>query len=401
MLRPSAACAVLAGALAFVSLAPSARASNCAATPVSVDFESGECISVVDRTAGTTVHLAYTHPPEQLAMIQPGWEQWIHFYAFSVRPSTLPLWLSQQQVDDATALFMGSDCEVGVVPDEQILEKNAELAGTFYALGDPVPVTAEQAAMGFDWDPAALPEGTYLIFAYVDAGRFNTWFGFPGAFKVVDGPDPDAAGPSLYIQDLSLGTTYFPGQKYQVKVCTDSMDGSTLDLSWETSVLPGEEPLSGIVAACLPVEDPVTNVPFVLPQETASAQVRFVGTLTDPMGRTHETFSAFRLIGPSTAECLDPDVPIKPSHCSDFTPADPEDGQPDDRCETGGTTGTTGGSVGGSDGSGGTDTAGTNDGDGAGCGCRTGGGPMAWAILLLPLLVRRRRALNGRSPHLV
>ncbi len=379
----------IAAATTLVAAPLAARASNCAATPVGVDFESADCITVVDKTAAPTVHIAYSHPPEQLAMIQPGWEQSLHFYAFSARPSVLPLWLSQAQVDDATTLFMGSDCEVGVVPDEQILEKNQDLAGTWYALGDPLPVTADQATAGFDFDTSQLPDGTYLLYAYVDAGRFNAWFPFPGAFKIVSGPDPDAAPPSLYIVDLGFGTTYYPSQRYQVKVCTNAPAGSTLDLSWQTSVLPGEEPMEGLVAACYPASEPVINIPFVWPQSVAEAQVRFFGRIEDPMGRSHETFSAYRLVGPSTADCLDPNVPFKPTFCDMFTPAAPGDEAPDDRCGSGSTGGDTAG-TGGTTAS----SAGNEDGGAAGCGCRTGRGPAAPArlltILVLGGLVRRR-----------
>ncbi len=369
-----------------------ASASNCAVVSALVEFREVPCVQVIDRSVDPVLHLTFGYEQTSYDAKPPESVQSVHVFAVTERMAQAPPWLSEQQVADAVALFTGSDCEPVMVQDAEILEKNQELAGTWFRLNEtPIPVAGPEETV--DLDLASLPVGTYMLYAYTQSERFSAWAILQGVIKVVDGPEPADFGPSLFIRDPVLGP--FPGQEYDVIACVDGMSGLELDVEWTLSS-PGAEEDWTPVAACLPVETGEIPLPFILPQEVADLQVRFRGKVVDPTGREHHAITNHRVVGKGTQTCID-DF-IKPDWCADWVQGDP-DSLPDNvLCEgTGGETDgamTDGGSSStGSDTTGSSGTTGNMNGGGGDCACRGGAsspGFMGLSVLAWGFVRRRR-----------
>ena len=382
--------AATAVSLTFLLLAGAptlAVASNCAPAPAIPDFGDPPCMTLVDRSADATVHVSYSYDPVALGMIPPDMGQSLYLVAFSERPATLPFWLTWDQVKAAQATYSG-DCTVLDPDPELVLETSTELAGKWTMLTPtPLEISAAQADMGFDWDTTGLEPGMYHLYGYADAGRFNVWNLYPGAFMVVDDPTPNTDGPiGLFLRDLPFDQM-FPGQEYNLQACAFTPAGSELDLEWALSTF-GEELTWNPMQGCFPTDGGDFQIPFLLPFETADDSVQFRGVLRDPMGREVRHFTSFKLMGP---DCVTP-IAVPPA-CESFVEGDAS-AFPRDMC--GGGSGTDGGTTGGTAGGSGTDTSSgqdTDGGKGGGCACRagSGGAPGGAALGLLLLAWGRRR----------
>ena len=366
--------AALALATALAATLPDrAQAANCAPTPVTPEFDDLPCMTVVDRSTDPTLTLAYSYDPGLVQMAALGGAQTLSLIAFRSRPRRLPTWLSTDLYQAQKDAYSGGECDIPDAGPEDILETSVELAGEWTLLTPtPLAVTVEQAAAGFTWDTTGMDPGTYHLFAFTDAGRFPAWTIVRGGFTVADDPtDAAASPPGVFLLD-PVGLSPIPGQEYGLRGCAFAMPGSELDVEWATSAPTPQEQLWHFIATCLPLEGESIRVPYLLPEETAGAQVQFRATVRDPVGREDSTFTLFSLV----AESCTTSTPGP--HCDGFEPGDPSS-FPDDRCVD--PTETTGAGAGG------------NLTGGCGCVAHPTPGDRLW--LLLPLLARRRRRPVG------
>lgn len=344
-----------------------ARAADCAPTPVTPQFEDVPCMTIVERSSVAEITLRYSYDPALVQMAILGSPQTVSFVAFRTRPSNLPTWLSTAQYEAQKVDAEGGECGLEDPAPEDILDTNLDLAGEWTLLTPtPLPVTPEQAAEGFTWDTTGMDPGTYHIFAHTDAGRYPAWTALRGGITIVDDlQDTAAVPPGLFLLD-PVGLGRIPGQVYSLRGCVFAMPGSQLDVDWSRPPSPEQERVWTPAAACLPVEDELVRIPYLVPEELAGQWIQLRGTLRDPTGRETSTFTIF---SPVTESC----TAMPPGdHCEAFEPGDPSQ-FPDDRCE---------------EASGGDDLE--------GCGCTGSAGPTGWPGLLGLIAFVRRRRRHGR-----
>jgi MYXO-CTERM domain-containing protein len=370
-----------------------AAASNGTKPRIPVDWTGAPCMTIVDRSAETLLHLPYAVSQDDNENFTPDevsdsrTHQFFALCRARDPQSFLPRWITQADVDRAA--MVGAAPEM--VDPEDLFETSSEWADCWYRINaddDRHPITMAVAAQGVDWDTAPVPAGTYVVEGYTWEPALNIWSGRPGVVKVVDDPDPAASGPALAIENTE--EVLNKNEPVTIHGCVSAMEGSTVTGYWglaepEVAWVPfiEDEPVSGSAFA----------LDFLPPEALAGESSMIRVDITDPMGRSYTHYMRELVIvlgteGPGS--CMDEGGGfIGGADCGD--------------------TGTGGGSGGSEAGSAGDDTAGPDDGtssgpvgqdggsdgsSGEGCSCHATGGPapLGAGLLLVGLVGLRRRA---------
>lgn len=272
-------------------LAPSvAQAANGLRPRTPAVFPSLPCMQTI--APGEVLHIEYSVPyddvdltPDELPDSRR--HQWLAFsqqrYDFK-----FPVWVSQSDFDRADA---NGDITLDFGPDDILESSSLWPAGTWLRItpDDPrLPITAEQAAMGVDWDTTGVAPGTWLVAAYTWEPENNLWSPRFGAVRIEDPADPEAAGPTVFLpRDDGLFATR--GEPLVLSGCVETPAGSTLTASWGT--IEGiDEPEWIPFIEDQPVESGELSLEFVAPAETGiTVKVRV--EVTDPAGRSFVVFT--------------------------------------------------------------------------------------------------------------
>lgn len=369
--------------------APVASASNGTKPRIPVDWSGAACMTIVDRSVETTVHLDYTISQEDTELTADEVEdsRTHQFFGFcrAHDPQTyLPGWITQSDIERAQL--------VGAAPDEveaeDILEANADWSECYTRINaddDRRPITFEAADAGVDWDTTDLAAGTYTVEGYTWEPPISIWSLYHGVIKVVDSPALEASGPAHAITNTEAVINR--NETVTLEGCVSAMEGSTLTAYWalaqpevEWQLFIEDDPISGDSYA----------VEFAPPEEAAGETLIMRVDVTDPMGRTYTNYMRELVIvlgtdGPGQCEGMGF---IGGAGCEGDTGTDETAG---DDAESSATSDASAGE----DTSAGT-TPGQDGGDDAspgGCGCQSSSTPTPWALGLLGfvLFARRRR----------
>lgn len=371
--------------------ASTANAGNGTKPRILVDWTGAPCMTIVDRSADSTVHLDYAVPMEDTDLTADEVDDSRRHQFFGLcqahHPQIfLPRWITQADIDRAAL--------VGAAPDdidpEDIFESSTLWSGCFERINaddDRYPITFAAAAAGVEWDTAAVPAGTYIVEAYTWEPAINVWSPRPGVVKVVDDPDPDQSGPALAINNTE--EVINKNESVLIEGCVSAMDGATVsgywgladsDVTWEPFI--ENDPVSGDGFA----------IEFMPPESLTGDSAMIRVDVTDPMGRTYTNYMRDLVIvlGTDGPSCEDGGF-IGGSDCPDS----------DSSGDAGETTATSGdGASGSTSASDGDTTVGLDDDDGGkkGCGCRSTGpaSPAGAGLLVLGLWALRRRRAPGR-----
>lgn len=373
-----------------------AAASNGTKPRIPVDWTGAPCMTVVDRSVGTSIHFTYSVSQDDTELTPDEVEdsRTHQFFAFCRArdpQSFLPRWIVQDDIDRAAMLGSAPN----MVDPEDIMESSTVWDGCWYRItadDDRRPITLAAAMAGVDWDTAAVPAGTYVVEGYTFEPALNIWSLRPGVVKVVDDPDPAASAPALAIDNTEEVVN--KNEPVTFTGCVSAMEGSTITAYWGLSE--AEVQWQPFVE-----DDPVVGETFAVelmpPEELSGESAMIRIDVSDPMGRSYTNYMRELVIvlgteGPGS--CSEGGGFIGNAGCGD---SGDSGGSGDDTAgATGsdddtGESGATGGGPGGQDG-------GDDDG-GTGCGCRASGtgGPVGAGLLLLGLwALRRRRASAGR-----
>lgn len=371
-----------------------AAASNGTKPRIPVDWTGAPCMTVVDRSADTVLHLPYAVSTDDVDLTPDEVEdsRTHQFFAFcrARDPQTfLPRWITQSDIDRAAAVGAAPD----MIDPEDVFETSTEWEGCWYRINADdarVPITMAQAAMGMDWDTAAVPAGTYVVEGYTWEPALNIWSMRPGVVKVVDDPDLASSGPALAIENTE--EVLNKNEPVSIHGCLSAMEGSTITAYWgraepEVSWVPfiEGEPVTGESFA----------VEFLPPEDLAGESAMIRVDVTDPMDRSYTHYMRELVIvlgteGPGS--CMDGGGFIGGAGCDGSSSGE---GSGDSGAGSG--TDETAGEGSGTTGSGPVGQDGGDTGGGEGCSCRTqrSGAPVGAGLLLLALVGLRRRVRRG------
>lgn len=246
------------------------------------------CVQTVEM--GEVLHIDYGVPMDDVDLTDdelPDSRQ-LQFFAFArqrfdFRP---PFWINQSDYDRAR-----ENGDVAQYEGFPILESDPQWpAGTWMRITPDdarVPITMEQAAKGVDWDTTGTPPGTWVVAAYTWEPEQNLWSHRFGAVRVVDPADPDATGPTVFLQ-FESGPVANEGEPYAPSGCIEAPEGSVLTASWGRAG--GMEPQWVPFAEDVPVTTGPLDLEFVAPAE-AVGSVKLRVEITDPEGRSYTAYS--------------------------------------------------------------------------------------------------------------
>jgi hypothetical protein len=372
---------------ALVVLAPTTTwAANQMRPRTAAIFEDTPCIMTVDKAVDDPrLHFEYAVGFDDIDLTEEELldSRTMQFLAFAEQRwnFALPNWINQSDFDRAEA---NGDI-TGMIPytDDDILEKTTLWSPDAWVRITPddarVPITMDQAAMGFDWDITDVHVGSWMIAAYTFEPELNKWSVRQGAVRIEDSSTPDAQpGPTVFLQDAEsqLAEVDVP---YAVTGCIHAEAGSTYTASYG--------PIEGIGE---PMWMPfVTNASVVngelaldfVPDEMANdSSIKVRVEVTEPSG------GSFTAYNPQPIEVTCPDCG---ESSGGETTGDPTDTSTSDDGDT-------------------TPQGEDDEGGGFGFGCRAGS-PTPPAAMLLLLLVglglvnpaRRRSSATrgGRRPR--
>jgi MYXO-CTERM domain-containing protein len=246
------------------------------------------CMTIVDLPAAEPLHFDYAVAQDDLG---PKTEDEVddsrthQFLAFARHPRTgtaLPPWLGRGDVDRA------ADEDPNLVPEDvladEVLEDHPEWSGSEWtkitADDERVPISMEQAAMGFAWDLDGAEPGVWIVAGYTFEPVASLWSLRPGVVKLRSAElDPPAAAIDA-LEDVLDGT-----EPITVTGCVDAVEGSTLELAWGEEMAPTVEPQWRTVVEDAPVEGDAFALSFDAPPEADGAIVRFRVRVRDPQDR--------------------------------------------------------------------------------------------------------------------
>jgi MYXO-CTERM domain-containing protein len=249
-------------------------------------FSNVPCVETVAR--GEVLHIEYTVPNDdtELTADELPDSRRHQFLAFSRQrfDFAFPIWVSQADFDRAEA---NGDVTRPFGPDDILETSSLWPPATWLRItpDDPrLSITAEQAAMGVDWDTTDVAPGTWLVAAYTWEPENNLWSPRLGAVRVEDPGDPDATGPTVFLPRED-GLVADRGQPLSLSGCVQAPAGSTITAAWGT--LEGlDEPQWVPFLEDEPVESGALSLELVLPAE-AGATVKVRVEITDPAGRSY------------------------------------------------------------------------------------------------------------------
>lgn len=299
-MRVAAACL----ALAVLTTAGAASASNGTKPRTPVAWPDDACATTIDRSTTPTLHFAYEVPFEDLGPLSDDevadsrTHQFFAFarldYAAVGTAQRLPPWITLADIERAALV------DPEVVPEQiasaDVLESTPRFAAAEWtrvtADDARVPISRAQAALGVDWALATVAPGVYTVWGYTWEPLGNLWSPRPGFVKVTDG-DADAAGPAIALLDDDAVLTI--GEPHAVLGCADVPPGTTVTLDWgvvDGPIEPEWEPL--LVDA--PIDGGALELAAVLPEHAEGdgpglTLVRLRATVVAPDGRRHVAYS--------------------------------------------------------------------------------------------------------------
>ncbi|MGH1346364.1 MAG: MYXO-CTERM sorting domain-containing protein [Nannocystales bacterium] len=374
------------GASVFV-LASAAEAGNGPEPRTPVDWAGAPCMTIVDRSMSSTVHLDYAIPMEDTELTDDEVEdsRRHQFFGFcrALDPQTyLPRWISQADVERAR--------EIGIAPEtvneSNVMESNAEWADCWHRINaddERRPITFAAADEGVDWDTAELAAGTYVVEAYTWEPPLNIWSSRTGVIKVVDDPDPAVSGPAVGINNTQ--EVIDQTETAMIEGCASAQEGSFLTAYWG---LPAGEVTWEPFVDNHPVRGDSFALEFDPPQEIAGESVMIRVDITDPSGRRYTHYMrdlVFVLGDPYPPQCegsvfIDPDCVDEAGSSGGAETGEGDSTSSATESSSSGSTGDDGMSAGGAGGEGGR-------------GCRVPGpdAPAGPGLLLVALAALRRR----------
>jgi hypothetical protein len=235
--------------------AGTARAHPAAAEPPL--FPPGPCVTVVDKSAEQFVSLPYAVAFDDVELTDGdirlpdakthqffalrGALVWstsaVELVPFEVSEGsetrlTLPLWISELDVQRAAAAIEGSGTTfaAGEVPAHDVLDTSALLQGRVLRIdADDArrPITTGAADGGAAWFLALVEPGLYSIATYIFSPPYNGWAVRPGLVHVVrDAADGASRPPSGVLEPVTGVLRSFQGRR--VRACVDAPPGSTV-----------------------------------------------------------------------------------------------------------------------------------------------------------------------------
>ena len=318
-----------AAVLGLCWIASSARAHPSPAEPPA--FFPADCIIVVDKQAQASWHLDYavladdTAPEvDHVSLPDSKTHQFFAIGGTLFERATrhelvlfddedglvrmMPVWLSADDVMRTAAGVKPEDMTgfaAAQVAPHDILENDPLLSGAVRPLVGGtarVPITADQATAGVDWQLGDVPAGVYQIAAYIFSPPYNGWAVRPGLIKVVDGALGAEAPAAVMLEPIS--GRVFAGQGRRVRGCVDAPEGSTLEVSKRAQ--------AQVAGAFMPwIAQPARNGPFelCLANEGVSDALELRVEVRTPAGalaatRSSDAISLFR----NTAVCVESEL---------------------------------------------------------------------------------------------
>lgn len=297
---------------------------------VAPELVQDECIVVIDLASTTTLHVAYAVPEDD---VEPDLEdipladtKTHQFFAlrgelvpdgqghlfFPVDAAlddgiAMPIWVTVDDVKRAAAARASAGTALPFseadVPPDSTLEGNTALAGEYLRITADdarVPITMEQAALGFDWDLTGVPPGLYTVAGYIFSPPANGWSPAPGVVKL---RDADVDPPAATFE--AAGGLLFSYQGRPLSGCVDAPDGSSLAIDFHVVEHPEEGWLP--IVADAPVEGGRFEHCFAAPAGV-SGSARFRVTVTAPDGsvvRAYSSSTTTLIAGSGTCEASD------------------------------------------------------------------------------------------------
>jgi len=292
--------------LAAVALPTAAHAGNGDLPRTPVIHLGEQCLTVVDRSVDPVVRLEYTIPNTDVCLTadelpDSRTHQLIAFCRGDPPARIIPHWLTRAEADAGAgpqSIACGADeaeCPAGLtclgdlcgVPGSDVLGEHPDYAGCWTPIlsaAERRPITCAAARPGVDWDTTDLARGTYLVRGYTYEPPLNFWAPRLGLFKIVDGPDPADAPPSVAFANREVGL--WKNQPLAVRLCVDAMDGSTVDLAHAISVAEADpEPSWTTFLAGEPVTSGAVIFEFLPPPELAGQFIILRAEIVDPLDR--------------------------------------------------------------------------------------------------------------------
>jgi len=276
-------------AFAWLSTPTPALAANGLRPRTPAQFAEPPCVMQID--AGAVTHFEYSVPFDD-TMLTPDEltdSRQMQFFAFRNVPFdyALPTYIAQEDFDRAEA---NGDNTKPYSADDILETASAYPSGEWVAITPNdarVPITIEQAEMGFGWDTTDAGTGGFLVAGYTWEPENNLWSFRLGAVRVVDPADPDAAGPAGFIQTRE--TADINGTV--ADMCIDAAPGSTYTVSY--GALVGiDEPTWIPIVEDQPIDD-TTEIEFVPEVETLGQSIKVRLEITDPAGQRFVVYSPF------------------------------------------------------------------------------------------------------------
>lgn len=274
-----------------LGLAPAqAQAANGLRPRTPALFTGVPCLQTVTR--GDVVHFDYSVPFEdtELTADELPDSRRMQMFAFAKQrfDFAFPVWITQAEFDRADA---NGDVTREFGPEDTLETSTRWPADTWLRITPDdarVPITFEQAAMGFSWDTAAATPGTWLVAVYTWEPENNLWSPRFGAVRIEAPGDPESAGPTVFLprEDGLLADRAEP---LVLTGCVEAPAGSTLTASWGT--IEGiDEPEWVPFLEDEPVESGELSLDFQAPAEAGST-VKLRLEITDPAGRTYVAYT--------------------------------------------------------------------------------------------------------------
>jgi hypothetical protein len=294
-------------ALGVAFARPDAAASNGSKPRIPVVWSDAACATRLDLSSTPTAHFEYAVASDDVGPRtddEVGDSRTHQFFAFRRLDyaavgtvQRLPPWISRADIDRAA--LVDPDVVPSDITAQDVLATTSRFASDEWLRITPddarVPITAEQAAVGVDWDLAGVEPGTYTVWGYTWEPLGNLWTPRPGFVKVIANPaQADAAGPSIALLDEPA--EMIVGEPHALAGCADVPVGSRVTVEWgaiEGTIEPQWEPL--IVDA--PIDSGPLDLEITLPDDAVSldfgeSRVRLRATATDPAGRKHIAHSS-------------------------------------------------------------------------------------------------------------
>jgi hypothetical protein len=297
--------------LACTAFTERARAHESPAMPP--QFVPADCITVVDLAEQSALDIAYDVAADDTVLEQgdiavedakthqffafrgmvfpQGFNHELRsFDAAMPEPVLLPIWITRDDVKRAAtanelapaAIFSEAD-----VPDDAVLDNNAQLAGRWLRITADdarAPITVERAQQGARWELSSVEPGLYTIVAYIFSPPYNGWAPREGLVKVVDG---ESDLPAAVIEPLH--ELLFSYQGKRVRACVHAPEGTMLSALVAVQERPEHGWLPWLPLRAAP--DGPLELCFNHPRPELTGTVRLRFDLQSPAGTTTTVYS--------------------------------------------------------------------------------------------------------------